>query len=106
MFSHYYKIIFLSFNMAHSFLENIDDVDIISDAEVILKKFFPWSFQIYKHCLVTYMQYVPIFFIFIFLEHQETAENAIWVTIDYLFNKACKLKSMFFASSFYLGLKK
>ena len=26
----------LSFNMAHSFLENIDDVDIISDAEVTM----------------------------------------------------------------------
>ena len=25
---------FPSFNMAHSFLENVDDVDVISDAEV------------------------------------------------------------------------
>ena len=28
------QLCFPSFNMAHSFLENVDDVDVISDAEV------------------------------------------------------------------------
>lgn len=72
----YFAVSFYSFNLAHSFLENVDDVDIISDAEVNIFVFVSFFSYFSKNTFVY------------FLEHQEIIENAIQVK-DYFF---CKVK--------------
>jgi hypothetical protein len=48
--------------MAHSFLENIDDVDVISDAEVILNFLFNVKVSKYKNIDVRHVRSVYLFF--------------------------------------------